>query len=171
MIIIEVFERGATPRYRPTAPTIVNQGRHLMTASQSRKSDRRARCLSTGHGRARSDIQPSSQIVRQFTAFDATRRSSMQPLHRRPTCWSASTPITHLIRGTQIPIAHAAPPTYPLPRFPPLEVCVRRPRCAPRHRHGAGIRKPSQKRSSGLPSLFINSILIGRRFGLAQNFT
>jgi hypothetical protein len=25
-----------------------------------------------------------------------------------------------------------------------LEVCVRRPRCASRHRHGAGIRKPSQ---------------------------
>jgi hypothetical protein len=50
-----------------------------MTASQSRKSDRRVRCLSIGHGRARSDIQPSSQIVQQFTAFDATRRSSMSP--------------------------------------------------------------------------------------------
>ena len=76
MIIIEVFERGATPRHRPTGSTDRNQGRHLMTASQSRKSARRTRCLSTGHGRARSDIQPSSQIVRQFTAFDATRRSS-----------------------------------------------------------------------------------------------
>jgi hypothetical protein len=30
----------------------------------------------------------------------------------------------------------------------PLEVCVRRPRCAPLHLHGAGIRKPSQKRPS-----------------------
>jgi hypothetical protein len=28
-----------------------------------------------------------------------------------------------------------------------LEVCVRRPRCPPRHHHGAGIRKPSHKRS------------------------
>ena len=37
--------------------------------------------------------------------------------------------------------------TYPFPRFPPLEVCVRRPRCAPRHHHGAGIRKPSQTRT------------------------
>jgi hypothetical protein len=46
-----------------------------MTAPQSRKSDRRARCLSFGHGRARSDIQPLSQIARQFTAFNATRRS------------------------------------------------------------------------------------------------
>jgi len=27
-------------------------------------------------------------------------------------------------------------------------VCVRRPRCAPRHHHGAGIRKPSHKRTS-----------------------
>ena len=77
MIIIEVFERGATPRHRPTAPPIVNQDRHLMTASQSRKSDRRARCLSTGHGRARPDIRQSSQIVRQFTAFNAARRSFM----------------------------------------------------------------------------------------------
>ena len=48
-----------------------------MTASQSRKSDCRARCRSNGNGRARSDIQPSSQIVRQFTTFDATRRSIM----------------------------------------------------------------------------------------------
>ena len=46
-----------------------------MTAPQSRKSARLARRLSTGHGRARSDIQLSSQIVRQITAFDATRRS------------------------------------------------------------------------------------------------
>ena len=48
-----------------------------MTASQFRKSARRARCRSIGHGRARPDIQPSSQIVRQFTAFNATRRSFM----------------------------------------------------------------------------------------------
>ena len=48
-----------------------------MTASQSRKSARRARCLSIGHGRAHSDISPSSQIGRQFTAFNAARRSFM----------------------------------------------------------------------------------------------
>ena len=46
-----------------------------MTASQSRKTARRARCLSAGHGRARSDIQPLSHIARQFTAFNATHRS------------------------------------------------------------------------------------------------
>jgi hypothetical protein len=60
-----------------------------MTASQSRKSDRRTSCLSTGHGRTRSDIQPSSQIVRQFTAIDATRRSSSSRFTVR---WLAGAP-------------------------------------------------------------------------------
>ena len=82
-----------------------------MTASHPRKSDRRTRCLSTGHGRARPDIRLSPQIVRQFTEFDATAPLIQQPFHHPPACWSASTPFTHLIRGTQIPIAQAAPPT------------------------------------------------------------
>lgn len=47
-----------------------------MTAPQSRKSARLASRLPTGHGRARSVIRLSSQIVRQITAFDATPRSS-----------------------------------------------------------------------------------------------
>jgi len=46
-----------------------------MTTSQCRKSARRARHLSTGHGRARSDVQLASQIVRQFMMLDAIRRS------------------------------------------------------------------------------------------------
>ena len=98
-----------------------------MTASHPRKSDRHTRCLSTGHGRARPDIRLSPQIVRQLTEFDATRRSSSSRFHHPPACWSASTPFTHLIRGTQIPIAQAAHTHVPLPRFPPLEVCGRRP--------------------------------------------
>src|SRR6266404_9300603 len=32
----------------------------------------------------------------------------------------------------------------------PLEVCGRRPRCARHHLHGAGIRKPSQNRTSAI---------------------
>jgi hypothetical protein len=48
-----------------------------MTASQSRQSARRARCLSIGHGKARSDIKLLPQIVRRFATFDATRRSFM----------------------------------------------------------------------------------------------
>ena len=34
-----------------------------------------------------------------------------------------------------------------------LEVCVRRPRCARHHLHGAGVRKPSQKRKSPFHSI------------------
>ena len=52
-----------------------HQVRHLMTASQSCKSARRACRLSTGHGRARSDIRRPTQIVRQFIELDAARRS------------------------------------------------------------------------------------------------
>jgi hypothetical protein len=46
-----------------------------MTASQSRKSARRACWLSTSHGRARSDFKLTSQIALQFMMFDAIRRS------------------------------------------------------------------------------------------------
>jgi len=46
-----------------------------MTASQSCKSIRPARCLSTGHGRTRPDIRQPSQIVGQLVEFDANRRS------------------------------------------------------------------------------------------------
>lgn len=45
-----------------------------MSPSQSRKSRHRTRRPPTGHGRARSDIQPSSQIIRQFIMSDAIRR-------------------------------------------------------------------------------------------------
>ena len=72
--------RGLRARCNATASadssTHRNQGRHLMTASHPRKSDRRTRCLSTGHGRARPDIRLSSQIVRQLTEPDATHRTS-----------------------------------------------------------------------------------------------
>jgi hypothetical protein len=44
----------------------------------------------------------------------------------------------------------AAPSYVPPARFPPLEVCVRRPRACGVTIMGAGIRKPSQKRTSGL---------------------
>ena len=51
-----------------------------MTASQARESDRRARRLSTGHDKARSDIKLSSQIARQFAAFGAICRSFVSRL-------------------------------------------------------------------------------------------
>ena len=121
-----------------------HQDRHLMTASQSRKSAPRARWLSTGHGRARPDIQPSPQIVRQFTAIDATPRSSISRFTgRRLLEHRKSTHAPHPRRSN--PHSPRRATHVPLPRFPPLEVCGRRPPCAPRHLHAAGIRKPSQK--------------------------
>ena len=50
-----------------------------------------------------------------------------QRLHRPPACRRGSTPVTHRIRGAQIPIARAAISTYPFARFPPLEAFGRRP--------------------------------------------
>lgn len=46
-----------------------------MTVPQSRKSARRARWLSIGHGRARPDIRQPSQIVGQFVELDAICRA------------------------------------------------------------------------------------------------
>jgi hypothetical protein len=46
-----------------------------MTASQSCKSARHARRLTTGHGRARPDIRHPQQIARQFVEPDAIRRA------------------------------------------------------------------------------------------------
>ena len=70
-----------------------------------------------------------------------------RPFHHPPACWSASTPFTRLIRGTQIPIALAATPTSPSRGFLPWRFAYAGSRGTPRHRHGAAIRKPSQKRS------------------------
>jgi len=68
-----------------------------------------------------------------------------EPLPLRPARWGGPTPITHLIRGIQIPIVNAAPPTSPSRGFLPWRFAYAGPRCAPRHLHGAAIRKPSQK--------------------------
>ena len=52
-------------------------------------------------------------------------------------------------RRAQIPIACAAPSHVPTPRFPPLEVFVRRPPQPAAPSPAAGIRKPSHNRKSG----------------------
>jgi hypothetical protein len=84
-----------------------------MTASQSCKSARHTRWLSTGHGRARLGIARSPQIVQQFAELAVTRCSFISPLHRRTACWIGSIPINQLTRGAQIPIAPAAPLSVP----------------------------------------------------------
>jgi hypothetical protein len=74
-----------------------------------------------------------------------------QRLRRRTTRCTSSIQISKPARGTQIPIALAAPPYGPHARFPPLEAFGRRPRPARHHLHGAGIRNPSQKRPLSAP--------------------
>jgi hypothetical protein len=120
-----------------------------MSPSQSRKSRHRARRPPTGHGRPRSDIQPSSQIGPTVHHVRADPQPIHQPLHRRPTCRGGSIPITNLSRGSQIAIAPAARPSFPQARFPPLEAFGRRPR-ARRPPSWGGIRNPSQKRPVGI---------------------
>ncbi|MGY4625444.1 hypothetical protein ACVWY3_003200 [Bradyrhizobium sp. USDA 4486] len=69
--------RGLCARLYATAsadsPNEPHQDRHLMTVTQSRKSARRARRLSTGHGRAHPGIHQPSQIVGKVVEFDAIR--------------------------------------------------------------------------------------------------
>jgi hypothetical protein len=60
-----------------------------MTAFQSGKSAHRARGLSTGHGRAHSDFQLVSQIVRQFMMSDASDASFLSRFTVGPLAGSA----------------------------------------------------------------------------------
>jgi len=73
-----------------------------------------------------------------------------EPLPRRPTCFIGPIPITHLIRGVQIPIINAAPSTSLSRGFLHQRFADGGPRSARRHLHGAAIRKPSCSRRSGL---------------------
>src|SRR6202051_4301264 len=49
----------------------------------------------------------------------------------------------------EIPIASDAPSRHTSRGFLPWRFAYAGPQCAPRHHHGAGIRKPSQKATSG----------------------
>jgi hypothetical protein len=121
---------GSTPHDRVSIPQICSS--HSPTLDRPRQSALR-------YPAVLSNRASTYSVRRQPAPIHA-------PLRSRTTSAIAPPTISHSARGTQIPITHAAPPTYPFPRFPPLEVCGRRPRCARHHLHGAGIRKPSQKR-------------------------
>ncbi|MEH2487542.1 hypothetical protein V1280_003481 [Bradyrhizobium sp. AZCC 2230] len=126
MVVTEVFERGATPRHRPTGPTKRHQDRHLMSPSQSRKI---SSSRSPASDRPRQSTLRYPALVSNRPTVHHVRRDPPpihQPLHRRPTCRAGSIPITNLSRGSQIAIAPAARPSFPQLRFPPLE--GRRPR-------------------------------------------
>ena len=106
-----------------------------------------ARWLSTGHGRARSDFQLASQIVRQFIDV---RRAPMARFISRftvgPLAGSARPQSHSLTRGAQIPIALAAPLYVPYARFPSLEAFGRRPPNAPRRPSSGRHPKPLYER-------------------------
>jgi hypothetical protein len=74
-----------------------------------------------------------------------------EPLPRRPSRFIGSIPTTHLIRGIQIPIVNAAPPTSLSRGFLHQRFADGGPRSARRHLHGAAIRKPSCSRRSERP--------------------
>jgi len=90
-----------------------------MTTSPCRKSARRARHLSTGHGRARSDITLSAQIVRQFAVFDAIRGSFISCFTVSQLARSARPQSHTLTRSSQIPIATQRYPRVPSRGFLP----------------------------------------------------
>ena len=66
-------------------------------------------------------------------------------------------PATRWARGNSRPYRESW--ISSLPTAACVKVCVRRPRCAPRHRHGAGIRKPSQKRKLGAFGLKLQTVV------------
>ena len=123
---------GSTPHDRVSIPQICSS--HSPTLDRPRQSALR-------YPAVLSNRASTYSVRRQPAPIHA-------PLRSRTTSAIAPPTISHSARGTQIPITHAAPPTYPFPRFSPLEVCGRRPRCARHHLHGAGIRKPSQRATS-----------------------
>jgi hypothetical protein len=91
-----------------------------------------------------------------------------EPLPLRPTRWGGPTPITHLIRGSQIPIVNAAPPISPSRGYLPWRFAYASPtvRVAPPswgrhpqtfttreiHQHEGCVRFVPKKRQRGVSS-------------------
>ena len=108
---VQQSSSGSTPHDRPTIPQICS--------SRSLALDRRRQ----------SALRYPAVVSNRANTYRVRRQSPPihPPLRSRTTSAIAPLTISQSARGTQIPIAHAAPPTYPFPRFPPLEVCGRRP--------------------------------------------
>jgi len=140
--------RGSMPRHRPQGPMLAIKDRHVMTRPRACKSACSLRWLSAGCPSARSNIQLSTQIEHEPSPFDACNLLARQPHRHRSVRWIFSPSLCGVICGNQIPIACDEPSAIPSQRFPPLEVFRRRPRTMSRARHRAGIRKPSQTRTS-----------------------
>ena len=131
---LHLSQLGSTPHDRITSPQI--RSSHSLPLDRTRQDASRHPPVVTN--------RPTTYRVRRDPPL------IQQPIHHPPACWSASTPFTHFIRGTQIPIAQDATPTSPSRGFLPWRFAYAGPRCTPCHRHGAGIRKPSQTRKSAV---------------------
>ena len=149
MIIIETFERGCSPQYRPTARTR-NQDRYLMTSAPKPRR-RKAACLLRWFQPATMALARASH-QRCVSVATSDRRSDYAPRMRNPCRLQSPQPAPSFallapdlsIRRAQIPIAPAA--RRLLSRgFLPWRFSYAGPRCAWRRRHGAGIRKPSHE--------------------------
>jgi hypothetical protein len=70
--------------------------------------------------------------------------------HPRSPPEKAPNPPRQKTGSVQIPIAPDAPPRHIFRGFLLWRFADAGPRCAPRHLHGAGIRKPSQQRKSAV---------------------
>jgi hypothetical protein len=105
---------GSTPHDRTTIP---------QTASSRSPALDRPRQSALRHSAVVSN-RPTNHSVRRH------RPLNHEPIHRPPTCSIGSTPITHLIRGTQIPIAQPRHPRAPSRGFLPWRFADAGPVCA-----------------------------------------
>src|SRR6266481_8098465 len=95
------------------------------------------------------------------------------PLRSRTTSAIAPPTISHSARGTQIPITHAAPPTYPFARFPCMGLFCQGVRQSGKsfvlRQFLCSISKPvsSYRPASSLTSSRAGAVKVGRRANLA----
>jgi hypothetical protein len=145
--------RGLRARYIASASADSSndcrQARHLMTASLSRKSGHRARRLSTGHGRARSNVQIASQIVRQFIMPNAIRRPFPSASPSANLLGRLDADHKSLSRLSNRHSACGTALSSPKRGFLPWRLSDAGRRTRGAVNHAAGIRNPSQQRTSG----------------------
>ena len=148
---------GSTPHDRVTSPQI--RSSHSLPVNQPRQSASRRPPVATN--------RPTPYRVRRDPPL------IQQPFHHPPACRSASTPFTHLIRGTQIPIAQAAPTTSPSRGFLHWRFAYAGPRCTPHHRHGpasANLHRSGQSQIKLIRCLLLtqNQIVAGSLWSAGQ---
>ena len=133
MIIIETFQRGCLAALSAGGIHRRDQDRHIMIRVGSRQHSSAAlllRRLSTGNDHARRRAARTTALSFNLRCATpvlpiAIGRPSSPP--HRPLPKQAINAPRQQTASAEIPIASDAPASPHLPRFPPLEVCVRRP--------------------------------------------